>query len=128
MSAGGGVPRSFRLMFRDTYREIFDRRLRFNMARHWLVWRGERINSGAISELLNWTRFDRLLSRQLSLVPRIGPLLVLALMTTRMRPFGMIALLRSWFYAQIAERCHPPSRPRQGVSGQHTAGRRSVFF
>jgi glycosyltransferase involved in cell wall biosynthesis len=89
---------------RDTYREIFDRRLRFNMARHWLVWRSGRINSGAISELLNWSWFDQLLSRQLSLVPRIGPLLVLALMTTRMRPFGMIALLRSWFYAQIVER------------------------
>jgi glycosyltransferase involved in cell wall biosynthesis len=89
---------------RDTYREMFDRRLRFNMARHWLVWRNGAINSGAISELLNWGRFDRALSRQLSLVPRIGPLLVLALMTTRMRPFGMIALLRSWFYAQVVER------------------------
>jgi glycosyltransferase involved in cell wall biosynthesis len=89
---------------RDTYREIFDRRLRFNMARHWLVWRSGTINSGAISELLNWGRFDRALSRQLSLVPRIGPLLVLALMTTRMRPFGMIALLRSWFYARVVER------------------------
>jgi glycosyltransferase involved in cell wall biosynthesis len=89
---------------RDTYREMFDRRLRFNMARHWLVWRSGAINSAAISELLNWGRFDRALSRQLSLVPRIGPLLVLALMTTRMRPFGMIALLRSWFYAQVVER------------------------
>jgi glycosyltransferase involved in cell wall biosynthesis len=89
---------------RDTYREIFDRRLRFNMARHWLVWRSGAINSSAISELLNWGRFDRALSRQLSLIPRIGPLLVLALMTTRMRPFGIVALVRSWFYAQIVER------------------------
>jgi glycosyltransferase involved in cell wall biosynthesis len=89
---------------RDTYREMFDRRLRFNMARHWLVWRSGAINSSAISELLNWGRFDRALSRQLSLVPRIGPFLLLALMTTRMRPFGMIALLRSWFYAQVIAR------------------------
>jgi glycosyltransferase involved in cell wall biosynthesis len=89
---------------RDTYREMFDRRLRFNMARQWLVWRSGAINSSAISELLNWGRFDRALSRQLSLVPRIGSFLVLALMTTRMRPFGMIALLRSWFYAQVVAR------------------------
>jgi glycosyltransferase involved in cell wall biosynthesis len=89
---------------RDTYREMFDRRLRFNMARHWLVWRSGGINSGAISELLNWGRFDRALSGRLALIPRIGPLLVLALMTTRMRPFGMTALLRSWFYARVVER------------------------
>jgi hypothetical protein len=44
---------------RDTYREMFDRRLRFNMARHWLVWRSGAINSSAISELLNWGRSPR---------------------------------------------------------------------
>jgi hypothetical protein len=89
---------------RDTYREMFDRRLRFNMARHWLVWRSGAINSGAISELVNCGRCDRALSRHLSLIPLIGPFLVLGLMTTPMRPLGMIALSRSWFHAQVVAR------------------------
>jgi glycosyltransferase involved in cell wall biosynthesis len=88
----------------DTYRERFDRRLRFNMARHWLVWRHGRIDSEAISELLGWGRFDRALSRQLAIIPRVGPFLLLALMTIRLRPFGFTALLTSGWHAHVVER------------------------
>jgi hypothetical protein len=77
----------------DGYREMFDRRLRFNMARHWLVWRDGKINAEAISELLNWHPFDWALGRRLALIPWVGPMLVLAWMTVRMHPFGVTALL-----------------------------------
>jgi glycosyltransferase involved in cell wall biosynthesis len=92
---------------RDSYRAAFERRLRFNMARHRLLWR-----SGAsgvsqvdgVCDVLNAGFYGRLLIRFLYRVPLIGPTLVLAAMTLLMRPMSMTALVKSWWRVHVVQR------------------------
>jgi glycosyltransferase involved in cell wall biosynthesis len=89
---------------RESYRETFDRRFRFAMARQRLIWRGRQLDADAISDLLGWGPLERLVTRVLCRLPGIGPTLLLAFMTLRMRPTSLPALLRSWWRVQVAER------------------------
>ncbi len=89
---------------RDSYKEIFGRRFRFNMARQRLIWRTGQLDPDAICDLLDWGPRERLVTRMLCNVPRIGPTLLLALMTLRMRPTSMMALMKSWWRVRVTER------------------------
>jgi glycosyltransferase involved in cell wall biosynthesis len=81
---------------RGSYSRLFERRLRFGMARLWLVWRNGRLNSRRLAELLNFGRFDRAVIRMASRTPFVASSLVLAWMAIRMRPFGVLAVLKAW--------------------------------
>lgn len=94
----------FPLDVRDSYGEIFDRRLRFNVARHHLVWRGGRLDPDAICDLLGWGPRERALIGVLCRLPRIGPALLLAVMTLRMRPMSLAALIKRLWCVHLRER------------------------
>ena len=89
---------------RDGYKEIFERRLRFNMARHCLIWRGGESQINSICDLLKTDFHGRLVIRFLYRMPFIGPTLVLAVMILLMRPMSMIALLKAWWRVQVSQR------------------------
>jgi glycosyltransferase involved in cell wall biosynthesis len=89
---------------RDNYRTVFGRRLRFNMARQRLL--GEKGRNGAdgVCDLLGWGRHARTLTRFLHRVPLLGNVLVLALITLRMRPMSIPALVTSWWWKRVSQR------------------------
>jgi glycosyltransferase involved in cell wall biosynthesis len=89
---------------RDGYRAAFERRLRFNMARHHLLWRSGKSQVAGICDLLNAGFYGCLLIRFLYRVPFIGSTLVLAAMTLLMRPMSMTALLKSWWRVHVVQR------------------------
>jgi glycosyltransferase involved in cell wall biosynthesis len=89
---------------RTTYRDLFDRRLRFSMARQCLL--GPDPHRGYLEacRLLDCGPFEKFLVRVFSCVPLIGSLLVLAFMTLRTRPISLPALLRSRWQANVSRR------------------------
>jgi hypothetical protein len=89
---------------RDSYKEIFDRRFRFNATRQQLVWRRAQLDPHVISDVLDWGPRDRSLIGVLCLVPRIAPLLLLAFITLRLRPISMTALIKRWWRVCVLER------------------------
>ena len=89
---------------RDNYRAVFGRRLRFNMARQRLLGQSRRSNPDAVCDLLDWGPRAQLLTRLLHRVPLLGNVLVLALITLRMRPMSIYALLKSWWWMRVSQR------------------------
>lgn len=94
----------FPMDIRDSYKEIFDRRFRFNATRQQLVWRRAQLDPHVISDVLDWGPRDRSLIGVLCLVPRIAPLLLLAFITLRLRPISMTALIKRWWRVCVLER------------------------
>ena len=82
---------------RESYARLFDRRLRFGMARLWIVWQKGRLDGDAIAQLLGLGPFDRVLLRAASRTRFLSSLLVLVWMTLRTRPFGTLAVLKATF-------------------------------
>jgi len=78
---------------RDEHAPLFDRRMRFGLARLWVIWRDSRPNTDAIADILNFSSFDRKVLAACSRVPIGGGYLTLAWMTLRARPFGLRALV-----------------------------------
>jgi hypothetical protein len=96
-SAAGWIAQNLPEDVRDEHGPVFDRRMRFGMARLWVVWRHGRLNSDAIVDILKLTSYDRVVLRLLSHVPVLSSVLVLAWMSIRMPPFGAWALAQAWW-------------------------------
>ena len=89
---------------RDNYRTVFGRRLRFNMARQRLLGESGRNGADGVCDLLGWGPHARTLTRFLHRVPLLGNVLVLALITLRMRPMSIPALVTSWWWKRVSQR------------------------
>jgi glycosyltransferase involved in cell wall biosynthesis len=90
------IERRFPADVHKSYGRLFERRLRFGMARVWLVWHKGRPDSQGLAGLLNFGRFDRAVIGMTSRAPFAASSLALAWMTVRMRPFGVLAVLKAW--------------------------------
>lgn len=84
---------------RDEQRKIFVRRMRFGLARLWVIWRGQKLDSGGLADLLNFGPIDRKILTLLGSIPMVSGFFTLAWMTIRMRPFGSFALAEAWYRA-----------------------------
>jgi hypothetical protein len=78
---------------RDAHAKLFDRRMRFGLARLWTVWRSGKLDSDAIADILDAGSFDRRVLAALAHVPLLSSLLALGWMTLRTPPFGWGATL-----------------------------------
>jgi glycosyltransferase involved in cell wall biosynthesis len=99
--AAGWIAQNLPEDVRDEHGPMFDRRMRFGMARLWVVWRQGRLNTGAIVDILKLKPFDRGVLALLSNVPLLSSFLVLGWMSLRTPPFGAFALLRAWWQSLI---------------------------
>jgi glycosyltransferase involved in cell wall biosynthesis len=82
------IDRYFPDDIRDNYRQKFDRRTRFSMARIRLVWAKGKLDWAGIADLMQWRAFDRGVLRLLASVPLLSASLALVWMVIRTRPFG----------------------------------------
>jgi glycosyltransferase involved in cell wall biosynthesis len=81
---------------RDEHGRLFDRRMRFGLARLWIIWRNGRLDANAIADILNFGGFDRAMLAALSRAPFGSGVLALGWMTLRMPPFSPAALATAW--------------------------------
>ncbi len=82
---------------RDEQQALFDRRMRFGFARLWVIWRDGTASTQPISDILGFQSFDRKVLSGLARMPLLSGRLMLAWMTIRMRPFGVVAMLEAWW-------------------------------
>jgi glycosyltransferase involved in cell wall biosynthesis len=80
------------------YPTLLERRLRFNMARLSLIWGKGRPDLEAIAMVAGFGRIERIILRGLSVLPGISSLAILCLLYVQLRPFGMSAIVRSWWF------------------------------
>jgi glycosyltransferase involved in cell wall biosynthesis len=78
------------------YPELFARRLRFNMARVALIFSKENLDVQSVSDLVGFGVLDRLIMSMLGKAPYLSRVGILAWLTLRLHPFGIVALVRSW--------------------------------
>ena len=95
-TAGNWIERHFPDDMRK-YRKLFERRLRFNLARLRLVWRNAQTDVQEIADILNWGKFDRLVLRLASCLLFLSSKIILAWMTIRVWPYGLRAMFSSWW-------------------------------
>ena len=81
---------------RDEHGPVFDRRMRFGLARLWVNWREQKLNTEAIADILNFGTFDRAMLRAIARAPFGSNLFTLGWMTLRMPPFSPGALISAW--------------------------------
>jgi glycosyltransferase involved in cell wall biosynthesis len=84
---------------RNEHGALFDRRMRFGLARLWVIWRNGRLDADAIADILNCGTFDRTVLRAISYVPVGSGVLALGWMTLRMPPFSLSAMVAAWWRA-----------------------------
>ena len=48
---------------RDEHGRLFDRRMRFGLARLWVIWRNGKLDADAMADILNFGAFDRAMLR-----------------------------------------------------------------
>jgi glycosyltransferase involved in cell wall biosynthesis len=84
---------------RDEHSRLFDRRMRFGLARLWVIWRKGKLNANAIADILNFAAFDRAILRAIARAPVGSSGLALGWMTLRMPPFSLTALIAAWWRA-----------------------------
>ena len=77
---------------REQHARLFDRRMRFGLARLQVIWRSGSLDSDAVSDLLNFAPFDRKVMAVLAAIPLISGVLTLGWMTLRLRPFGVVGV------------------------------------
>jgi glycosyltransferase involved in cell wall biosynthesis len=80
------------------YADILDRRLRFNMARLWLVFDKISIDSDGLSQVLRFSGFQRTVLQSLACLP-FARYAVLIWMALVLRPYGRIAVLAGFYRA-----------------------------
>jgi len=80
------------------YPPLLERRLRFNMARLSLIWGKGRPDLERIAMVAGLGRIERIILRLLSVLPGISSLAILGLLNIHLRPFGMAAIVRSWWF------------------------------
>ena len=87
---------------RDQHARLFDRRMRFGLARLWIIWRGQKkLDVGAISDVAGFGDGDREILSLLAKVPVFSGALVLGWMTLRMRPFSFGGLVAAFWRARV---------------------------
>ena len=84
---------------RDEHGRLFDRRMRFGLARLWVIWRNGTLNADAMADILNFGTFDRAMLRAFARIPVGSTILALGWMTLRMPPFSPGALVSAWWRA-----------------------------
>ena len=85
---------------RGEHGPLFDRRMRFGLARLWVIWRSGRLEADSMSDILNFGAFDRAILRAIARLPFGSGYLGLGWMTLRMPPFSFATLLHAWWRAQ----------------------------
>jgi glycosyltransferase involved in cell wall biosynthesis len=98
---------------RDNYRAVFDRRLRFNIARQRLLSESGQRGVDGVCDLLDWGPGKRSFARLLHRVPVLGNVLVLALITLRTRPMSISALVTSWWWKRVTQRAQRAALARR---------------
>ena len=98
-AAGSWIAENLPEDVREEHRRLFDRRMRFGLARLWVIWRNGKPETNAIADILNLGSFDRKILAVLSRVPVVSAFLTLAWMALRMRPFGVLGLVEAWWRA-----------------------------
>lgn len=84
---------------RGEHGPLFDRRMRFGLARLWVIWCNGRLDADAMSDILNFGAFDRGILRAIARMPFGSSYLALGWMTLRMPPFSAHVLLQAWWRA-----------------------------
>jgi hypothetical protein len=84
---------------RTEHGQLFDRRMRFSLARLWVIWRSGKLQTDAMADILNFGAIDRRILAVLARSPVASDVFTLGWMTLRLRPFGMRALLEGWWRA-----------------------------
>jgi glycosyltransferase involved in cell wall biosynthesis len=84
---------------RDEHGRLFDRRMRFGLARLWVVWSNGTLNAHAMADILNFGTFDRAVLRAFARITVGSTVLALGWMTLRMPPFSPGALIFAWWRA-----------------------------
>jgi hypothetical protein len=77
------------------YPQLFERRLRFNMARVLLSSRN--VTAKAVADLTKSPPTERRVFSMIGVKSRLSRMAILAWLTYRLRPFGLTALVRAWF-------------------------------
>jgi len=85
---------------RDEHGPLFDRRMRFGLARLWVIWRSGRLDADSMSDILNFGTVDRAVLRAIAYMPFGSGHLALGWMTLRMPPFSFATLLHAWWRGQ----------------------------
>ena len=98
-AAGTWIAKNLPEDVRDEHGRVFDRRMRFGLARLWIIWRDGQLKTDAIADILNFGTFDRAALRLLARSPFGSNLLVLGWMTLRMPPFSFRAMVAAWWRA-----------------------------
>ena len=80
------------------YPALLERRLRFNMARLSLIWGKGRPDLEGIAMVAGFGRIERIILHAFSVLPGISSLAILFLLYIHLRPFGMAAVVRSWWF------------------------------
>ena len=93
----------------DSYAEKLNRRLRFNMARLWLVFEKGQVNVDHLGAVLKLSSFDKIVLGVLARLPAGRNGAMLSWMALRMRPYGLAALLRAWWRAIKLNWAEPPA-------------------
>jgi glycosyltransferase involved in cell wall biosynthesis len=78
---------------------LFDRRMRFGLARLWVIWRKGTLDTTGMADILNFGAFDRTVLTALARIPFGSSVLMLAWMTLRMPPFSFGAMATAWWRA-----------------------------
>jgi glycosyltransferase involved in cell wall biosynthesis len=82
---------------RNEHGRLFDRRMRFGLARLWVIWRNGTLNADAMADILNFGTFDRAVLGVIAYIPFGSSILALGWMTLRMPPFSPGALVSAWW-------------------------------
>jgi hypothetical protein len=92
-----------------SYAEKLNRRLRFNMARLWLVFEKSQANVDHLGAVLKLSSFDKIVLGVLARLPAGRNGAMLSWLALRMRPYGLAALLRAWWRATKLNWVEPPA-------------------
>jgi glycosyltransferase involved in cell wall biosynthesis len=95
------VKTAFPRDIRDSYAGLLDRRLRFNMARLWLVFDKNKIEADGMADVLRFRGFTRAVLKICALLP-FARLAVMAWMALVLRPYGVTAVISGWYRAKKA--------------------------
>jgi glycosyltransferase involved in cell wall biosynthesis len=90
---------------REEHGRLFDRRMRFGLARLWVIWRNGKLNANAMADILNFGAFDRAVLGAIARTPVCSNVLALGWMALRMPPFGLAALVAAWWRALCFKWC-----------------------
>ena len=83
----------------EDHSRLFDRRMRFGLARLWVIWRRGKLNADAMADILDFGAFDRAVLRTIASAPAGSSMLALGWMTLRTPPFSPAALFAAFWRA-----------------------------